>query len=94
VWLRKDELAAALAPQHTGLQLHLLSNDFIALLDGLELAGLLQVALEVCRLPARALHELLPDNPIATFLYTKRAFPHFFRLTGRSAGSDCATLKM
>jgi hypothetical protein len=49
VWVRKaDKLAAALAPQHTGLQLHLLSNDdVIALLDGLELAGLLQ-ALEVC----------------------------------------------
>jgi len=46
---KADKLAAALAPQHTGLQLHLLSNDdVIALLDGLELTGLLQVALEVC----------------------------------------------
>jgi len=46
---KADKLAAALAPQHKGLQLHLLSNDdVIALLDGLELAGLLQVALEVC----------------------------------------------
>ena len=55
------------------LQLQLLSDDddVIALFDGLQLAGLLQVALEVCRLPARTLHELLPDNPIATFLYTK-----------------------
>ena len=73
-----DKLAAALAPQHTGLQPHLLSNDdVIALLDGLELVGLLQVTLEVCRLPARALHEL-PDNPIATLSLNQTILPIFF----------------
>ena len=78
-----EELAASLAPQHAWLQVQLLSNDdFLALLDGLQLAGLLQVALEVWRLPARALHELLPNNPIAIFLCTKRVSRHFYRLSG------------
>ena len=68
---RANELFAALASQHTGLQLHASSNDdVIPLLGLLELVGLLQVALELCGLHP-CLEELLPHHPIAVLTGTK-----------------------